>query len=227
MSEQLATKALGSISSLVKSLAKNAPAVALTAAVVPDIMDFMKGLTDPFYETGEALEELGLTASEGFETMAEDISTSIYSLQPVAEGLGVWISDTYDKVQEKDWSGLSTNIETGLTTAWSSVVDFFADEELMSDIGEGAASIVNGIAGFLNNVTADDWANIFNGITTGLKSFIDNVDWEDVFGGLSNIIYSIGWSIMNGLVTGFEDLLNEAVDGDWGLLEDFELGPMP
>ena len=32
---------------------------------------------------------------------------------------------------------------------------------------------------------------------------------------------------MKDLVTGFEDFLNEKTGGDWGLLEDFELGPMP
>jgi hypothetical protein len=227
MSEAATPKILGNITNFVKTLAKNAPAIALTAAVVPDIMDFMKGLTEPFYQTGEALEELGLTASEGFEEMASDIADSIYNLQPAAEGLSSWISDTYNTIEEKDWSGLSTNIETGLTTAWSGLVDFFADDQRMEDIGSGAAAIVNGVAGFMNNVTQEDWNNIFEGIGIGLKAFINGLDFEDIFGGLANLIYTLGWSIMKNLIEGIEDWINEQTEGDWGLLEDFELGPMP
>ena len=174
-------KSLNNITNFVKTLAKNAPTLALTAAVVPDIMDFMKGLTDPFYETGEALQELGLTASEGFEEMAADIATSIYGLQPIAENLGTWIGDTYDKVQEKDWEGLSGNIESGLTSAWDGVVDFFADDQLMTDIGEGAAAVINGVVDALKTVTAEDFFAVGSGIITALSSALTNIDWGDVF----------------------------------------------
>ena len=142
-------KSAKSVGSFIEQLRKAAPQLALTAAVAPTIMQFLSGLTEPFSQVGEAVEELGFTASEGFEVMATDIADSIYELEPIAQSIGDFIGDTYDKVQAKDWDGLSTNVETGLTDAWDGIVDFFDDDELMTDIGTGAASVINGIADFL------------------------------------------------------------------------------
>jgi len=198
MSQQLlqnATKAITNVTGFIKTLAKNAPALALTAAAVPNIMDFMSGLLSPFEDVGDAVEDLGFTASEGFEKMATDITNSIYELEPVAQQLGNWVGDTYDKVQEKDWEGLSTNIETGLTSAWGSIGDFFADTELMTDIGEGAAAVVTGITNFLLETTPGEWDVIFDGIVVGMTAFFNNVEWDKVLAGIYNAYVALAESI--------------------------------
>jgi hypothetical protein len=197
---QTITKTVGLLSGFVKTVSKSAIGVSMVAAATPDIMDFMSGLTEPFDQVKEAVTELGLEASVGFEEMATDIADSIYNLQPVAAQLGDWIGDTYDKVKEKDWSGLSGNVETGLTTAWDSIVDFFGDEELMADIGEGAAAIVNGISGFINNITQDDWDDVFNGIIVGMKTFFENIQWDQVLVGVISGVSNIGEAIWDALI---------------------------
>ena len=183
---QNATKALDNITLFIKSVAKNAPAIALTAAVVPDIMDFMGGLTEPFDQVGESMNELGLVASEGFEDMATDIADAVLSLEPAAQDFAAWTGSLYDSVQDHDWEQVSTDIETGLTSAWTGIVDFFADDSRMTDLGEGAAAIVTGIADFLDKTTKAEWDTIFDGITVAMTAFFENVKWDKVFAGIYN-----------------------------------------
>ncbi len=214
-STKTTTKSTKDVGSFIKGLKGAAPQLALVAAVAPSIMDFMSGLTEPFDQVGEAVEELGYTASVGFEEMATDMADSIYELQPVAEQLGTWIGATYDKIEAKDWEGLSENVESGLTNTWDGIVDFFADDQRMADIGAGGAAIVNGIAGFLSSVTQDDWDTIFDGIHEGLKSFVQNVDWEAAFMGILTAFNELIAAIVASTSEGLEKILEAAgVDTD-------------
>ena len=169
--------------------------IALVAAAVPKIMDFMRGALEPFEAVSEAMTELGDTASTGFQDMADGIATAVYDLQPVAEDMAGWFGDLYTAVQDRDWQGLEDGISGGLTNAWQAVVDFFGNTQRMEDIGNFAASIVNGISTFLGGMSTDDWMTIFNGIQTAMTTFFENVDWERVFAGIWNAFVSLGEAI--------------------------------
>ena len=194
MSQQIiqnAGKALTSVTGFLKTLAKNAPALALTAAAVPNIMDFMRGLTSPFEEVGEAVEDLGFTASEGFEQMATDISDAIYDLEPVAEQLGGWVDDAYDDIQAKDWDALQEDVDTGISAALDSVVAFFDDDTLMDDIGSGVAAIVSGIFDSIGNIDQEDVDAMMDGIGVAMTAFFNNLDYPTIFAGLLNAFVGI------------------------------------
>jgi len=127
--------------------------------------------------------------------MADGIAEAVYNLQPVAEDMGKWFSDLYTDVTERDWDGLRQGVGDGLTRAWEAIVGFFGDTQRMEDIGNFAASIVNGISTFLGGMSTDDWMTIFNGIQTAMTTFFENVDWERVFAGIWNAFVSLGEAI--------------------------------
>jgi len=207
-------KVIGKLSGFVKDIAKKAGPVAIASAAVPDIMDFMSGLTEPFQDVGDAMTDLGLTASEGFQEMADDITNAIYDLQPVAEEMGVWIGDLYNDVQAKDWDSLSTNVTSGLDKAWTGIVDFFDNDELMTDIGEGAAAIFNGIFEWLHGVSQDDWNTIFDGISTALTTFFDEVDWGLVFYSIGEAFYNLGAVLLQNFFDGLQSVAEQYDEGD-------------
>jgi len=192
-----AGKTVDKLSGFLKSLVKNAPAIAIVSAAVPKIIDFIKGLVEPFQSVSEAVYDLGLTASEGFEELAEDISNSIYNLQPLAEEMGMWFADLYDDVQAKDWEALQDDVSGGLSQAWQAIVGFFEDTGRMEDVGHFAASIVNGIGDFLGGMTASDWDIIFNGIAVAMTEFFENVDWDAVFAGIYNAFTALAEGLVN------------------------------
>lgn len=209
------------LNNFLKGVVKNAPMIALVAAAVPKIMDFMKGALEPFESVSEAMTELGYTTSEGFVNMAEDIASSLYDLQPVAEDMGMWIGDLYNDVQERDWDGLREGISDGLTNAWNGIVNFFGDTQRMEDIGNFGAAIVSGIGNFLSNMTVGDWNTIFNGIIVAMTTFFENVDWESVFAGIYNGFNTMMIAITD-MITGWWQNMLEEMAGeeiDWSKLE--------
>lgn len=92
--------------------------------------------------------------------------------------------------------------------------ELFGDTQRMEDIGNFAASIVNGIGDWLNNVTYDDWNTIFNGIAVAMTTFFENVDWERVFAGIYNAFSTLGQVIADQLEIFWDSFLPEGVE--WG-----------
>jgi len=206
--KEKAGQTVDKLNGFLKGLVKNAPTIALIAAAVPKIMDFMKGALEPFEAVSEAMTELGYTASTGFQDMADGIAEAVYNLQPVAEDMAMWFSDLYTDVTERDWDGLRQGVGDGLTRAWEAIVGFFGDTQRMEDIGNFAGSIVNGIGDWLNNMSTSDWTIIFDGITTAMTTFFENVDWEKVFAGIWNAFVSLGEAI----ALKFKNILGQMAD---------------
>jgi len=216
-----AGKTVDKLNGFLKGIVKNAPAIALVAAAVPKIMDFMKGALEPFQGVSEAMTELGFTAGEGFQEMADDIANTIYDLQPVAEDMSMWFSDMYNAVQDRDWDALREEVGDGLTHAWDGIVMFFSDTQRMEDIGNFGAAIVNGIGDWLNEMSVGDWNTIFHGIAIAMTVFFENVDWDTVFAGIYNGFNTMMIAITE-MITGWWQNMLEEMAGeeiDWSKLE--------
>lgn len=197
-----ATQILSSVSAFIEKVGKSAANIKIVEAAVPNIMDFLSGLATPFDEVKAAMNDIGITASEGFEQMASDIADSIYKMEPLAQSLGYWFDETYNIIQEKDWSGLRSQISTGLTNTWDGIVEFFEDEERFEDAGKFAANLINGIGDFLSDMTVDDWRTIYDSIAVGLQTFFEELDYEAIFSGLANAMLSLGYSLVEWIYEG-------------------------
>lgn len=210
-------KVLKALNGFVDTIRKNATKLKEAALSAAGYTNFLGGISESFAGIGEEATSLGLTVGEGFTNMTDDIESAMVNLQDEAEIVGLWIGDIYDNVKTKDWDGLSDNVSTGLSTVWDGVVGFFSDEELMTDIGAFFASIVNGIADFLSELEAEDLIAIFDGIRTGLKSFIDNIDWGDVFEGILTAFKALGLAIVQMIMGLITDVVFRGVDSGGGI----------
>ena len=165
------------------------------------MQDFLGGFLSPLDDISDALNQLGLVASEGFENYVNDTIATIDRMTPAAEALGASIDRFYQNVKAQDWDAISDSVSGSMTSMKDSMVASFEDPHLMDNVGQFAASIVNGIGDYIGSLTAHDFEVMMSGMITGIETFVTTTDWVSLFEGVRdgvvNAFSGIGTAIWN------------------------------